>query len=400
MVQRSIVNIARLALIAGLVLTLGASPALAQVRGVTDTEVILGTSAPLSGPAAAWGSTALGARTYIELINEQGGIHGRTIRLEIRDDAYLPPRAIANVRELAERVGVFAISGIIGSANAFAVREYAHQRGLFWITPAVDSHIWIGYEGSSHVYTVYPDYFEEARILTRYAVGDLGSSRIAVFYQNDQYGEAGLEGVRAEMEALKGQARIVAEVSYEVSDPDLSAHAQRLQASGADTVILYATPNHGAMIAQAMARIGYHPNRLATFTLGDATIMTALAGEAWEGVISTAYFPLPSEDARVNDVLQRVVARDPSLRPMGYNVLAGITFVEPFLEALRRAGRDLTPASFVAAMESIQGWDGEVIRNVTFSPDRHQGINRIYLTQVRNGQAVSISGWIEYPVGF
>ncbi|HEY8531313.1 MAG TPA: ABC transporter substrate-binding protein, partial [Limnochorda sp.] len=152
--------------------------------------------------------------------------------------------------------------------------------------------------------------------------------------------------------------------------------------------------------AQAMARIGYQPHRLPTFTLGDATIMSALAGEAWEGVISSAYFPLPDQDPVVAAALERVAAREPSLRAMAYNALAGITFMEPLVEAFRRAGRNLTPESFVAAMESIKEWDGEVIRQVTFGPDRHQGINRIFLTQIQGGRAVPISDWIEYPVGF
>lgn len=388
------------AVLAVFVAAFGCIPAAAQVRGITETEIILGTSAPLSGPAAAWGTTALAAKAYLDIINDAGGIHGRTIRLELRDDAYLPPRAVANVRELAERVGAFAIVGIIGSANAFAVRDYAYQQRLFWITPAIDSHIWIGYPGNRYVYTVYPDYYEEARIFTKYAVEELGARKLAVFYQNDQYGIAGLEGVRAEMLALGDAAQVVAEVPYEVSDTDLSAHAQRLQNSGADAVIIYATPNHGAMLAQAMARIGYQPHRLATFTLGDATIMSALAGEAWEGVISSAYFPLPDQDPVVAAALERVAAREPSLRAMAYNALAGITFMEPLVEAFRRAGRNLTPESFVAAMESIKEWDGEVIRQVTFGPDRHQGINRIFLTQIQGGRAVPISDWIEYPVGF
>src|SRR5690606_5320100 len=161
-------------ILVALMVAWGAAPLSAQVRGVTPTEVILGTSAPLSGPAAAWGITAIAAKTYLDLLNEAGGIHGRTSRLEIRGEAdlaprgaaYRPPRAVANVRELAERVGVFAIVGIIGSANAFAVRDYAYQQELFWMTPAIDSHIWIGYPGNRYVYTVYPDYYEEARIFT------------------------------------------------------------------------------------------------------------------------------------------------------------------------------------------------------------------------------------------
>ena len=388
----------RLALgLALVVAALAALPVMAQERGITPTEIILGTTAPLSGPAAPWGATARGIEAYLQYINEQGGIHGRTIRFEIRDDGYQPPRAVANVLELVERVGVFGIVGMIGSANAAAVRDYIFQNEVIWMTPAVESDPWIGNPNIHYLFVTYPNYYQEAKILARYAVQELGKQRVAVIYQNDQYGSNGLRGVRDALAEL-GMAP-VAEVSYELTDVDLSVHALRIGQARADAVILYATPNHGVMAAAALAQLNPRPQILSSFTLADP-IMARLAGAAWDGVIVPSYFPYPGTDEKVDRVLQILVERNPELAAMAFNALAGVTFIEPMLEGFRRAGPNLTKESFVAAMESIQNWDGELLRGVTFGPGRRQGINRIFLARMEGGVPHQLTDWIEYPVEY
>ena len=384
-------------LLAWLMAAAAVLPAGAQERGITPTEIILGTSAPLSGPAAPWGATARGVEAYLDYINEQGGIHGRTIRFVIRDDGYQPPRAVANVRELVERVGVFGIVGMIGSANAAAVKDYMFRNQVIWMTPAVEQDQWIGNPNIHYLFVTYPNYFQEAKILTRFAVEELGKQRVAVIYQNDQYGMAGLNGV---LEAL-GELGMApaATVSYELTDSDLSVHALRIAEAQADAVILYATPNHGALAAAALYQLNPRPQILSSFTLADP-IMAHLAGEAWNGVIVPAYFPYPGTDAKVDRVLQILVERNPDLAQMAFNALAGVTFIEPMLEGFRRAGPNLTKESFVAAMESIQDWDGELLRGVTFGPGRRQGINSIFLARMENGVPQPLTDWIEYPVEY
>ncbi|HEY8417711.1 MAG TPA: ABC transporter substrate-binding protein [Limnochordales bacterium] len=376
---------------------LAAVPAAAQERGITPTEIILGTSAPLSGPAAPWGATARGVEAYLQYINEQGGIHGRTFRFVIRDDGYQPPRAVANVRELVERVGVFGIVGMIGSANAAAVRDYMFRNEVVWMTPAVESDPWIGNPNIHYLFVTYPNYFQEAKILTRYAVEELGKRRIAVIYQNDQYGQGGLRGVLEALSELGLEP--AATVSYELTDADLSVHALRIAEAQADAVILYATPNHGAMAAAALYQLNPRPQILSSFTLADP-IMARLAGEAWNGVIVPSYFPYPGTDPKVDRVLQILLERNPDLAQMAFNALAGVTFIEPMLEGFRRAGPNVTKESWVAAMESIQNWDGELLRGVTFGPNRRQGINAIYLSRMENGVPQRLTDWIEYPVQY
>lgn len=380
-------------------LVAGAAVASAAERGITPDEVIIGTSTPLSGPAAPWGATALGAEAYIQYLNEQGGIHGRRIRFEIRDDAYLPPRAVANVRELVDRVGVFAIVGLIGTANALAVRDYIVNNQVLWITPTADAQLWVGYPHTRYLFVTYPNYFHEAVILGRYAIDHLGARTLAVFYQNDDYGKTGLAGVEKAVRDSGGKARLVAAVPYELTETDLSSHALRLRQSGAEALVLYATPRHGAMIAGEIAKIGYRPHRLATFTLADP-VMATLAGPAWEGTIVPAFFNFPGTDPQVDRVLAIITQRRPELARTPFNALAGVAFLEPFLEGLRRAGRELTRERFVQAMESIQGWDGELLRGVTFGPGRRQGIDAIFLAQYRGGKPQRLTDWITYPVEF
>lgn len=373
-------------------------PVESQERGITPTEIVIGTSQPLSGPAAFWGLPVTGGMdAWIKFINDQGGIHGRKLRLVALDDSYLPPRAVANTRELVDRVGVFAIVGLLGSANSFAVRDYVVEKQIIWVNPLASASIWAGFKQKKYLFVTYPSYPDEGRILTEYAAKNMGAKSVAVFYQNDYYGQPGSLGVRRGAEQAK--VKLAAAVSYEVTDRDVSGHALKLRQSGADTVILYATPTHGALIVREMSKIGYTPKLVSTFTLADPA-MFALAGDLWNGIVLGSYFPIPGSDRRVDEALATIAKINPALARNPFNAVAGVSFIEPFLEGLRRTGPNLTRDRFVAAMETIKNWDGEVIRGVTFGPDRHQGTNRIFLVKSENGQYKSLTDWISYPVGF
>lgn len=371
----------------------------AQERGITPTELFIGTTMPLSGPAAFWGiGVGKGMEAYLAWLNEQGGIHGRKLTLVLRDDSYLPPRAVANVRELVERANVFAIVGMIGTANAFASRDYIVENKMLWITPTTND-IWAGFRNNKYLFVTYPSYLHEGRILTKFGAERLGTKKVGVFYQNDLYGQGLLLGVKRGSGEAKG-VKVVTQVSYEVTDADVSAQAVKLRDSGADTVFLAATPRHGALIVREMAKLGFRPQLLSTFTLTDP-IMFSLAGEAWENVYLTAYFPLPGTgDTRVDQMLATLTRINPELRQNPFNALAGVSFIEPLIEGLRRAGRDVSKDKVVAAMETLRNWDGEVARNITFGPNRHQGLSRIMVVRAANRQYVKVTDWISYPTQY
>jgi len=369
-----------------------------QERGVSATEIVIGTSQPLSGGAAFWGVPVTGGmEAWIRFINDQGGIHGRRIRLVAMDDAYLPPRAVVNVRELVDRVGIFALVGLLGSANAFAVRDFVVDNQILWINPLADANMWAGFRGKRTLFVSYVSYVDEGRLLTEYAAKNLGVRTIAVFYQNDLFGQKGLLGVKRG--AAAARIKVVASVPYELTDREFGAHAVKLRESGADAVLLYANPTAGALVVRGMGQIGYAPKLLSTSALADPA-MFVLAGNAWNGVTLAAYFPLPGTDPKVDETLATISRINPALARQPFNAVAGVAFLEPFLEGLRRAGPNLTRNSFITAMESIRNWDGQVARGITFGPDRRQGINRLYIIRSENGRYVRLTPDITYPVAF
>lgn len=381
-----------------LALLVTASLAQTQERGVTAAEVVIGTSQPLSGPAAFWGLPVTGGMdAYLRFINDQGGIHGRKIRLVALDDSYLPTRAVANVRDLVDRTSVFAIVGLLGSTNAFAVRDYIVENNVVWINPLADANMWAGFRQKRNLFVTYVSYVDEGRLLTEYAAKTLGVKTVAVFYQNDLFGQKGMLGVKRGAAATK--AKVLATIPYELTDRDFSGHAIKLRESKADAVVIYANPPAASLLVREMAKIGYRPRLLSSSALADPA-MFVLAGDAWNDVILAAYFPLPGTDRKVDEVLATITRINPALARNPFNAVAGVSFLEPFLEGLRRTGPNLTRERFIAAMESISNWDGEVVRGVTFGPNRRQGVNKIYIIKSEGGQYRRLTPDIAYPVAF
>ncbi|HEY3247369.1 MAG TPA: ABC transporter substrate-binding protein [bacterium] len=392
-------TVSRIVLAIALMAALSAATmAQTQERGVTATEIVIGTSQPLSGGAAFWGVPVTGGMdAWIKFINDGGGINGRKLRLVALDDGYLPPRAVVNVRELVDRVGIFALVGLLGSANAFAVRDFVVENQVIWVNPLADANMWAGFRNKRSLFVTYVSYVDEGRLLTDYAAKNLGVKTVAVFYQNDLFGQKGLLGVKRGAAAAK--IKVVAAVPYELTDREFGAHAVKLRESGADAVVIYANPTAGALVVRGMTQIGFTPKLLSTSALADPA-MFALAGDAWNGVTLAAYFPLPGTDPKVDETLATITRINPALARQPFNAVAGVAFLEPFLEGLRRAGPNLTRSSFIAAMETLRNWNGNVIRDVTFGPDRRQGITKLYIIRSENGRYIRLTPDITYPVVF
>ena len=374
------------------------APALAQpkVPGVTDTEVTLGTSTPLSGPAAAWGNTARGMEAWAAHVNEQGGVHGRKIKLVLKDDGYVPGRAVANVTEMKD--SVFAIVGLLGTAIVGAAKDVAINARTPLVAPFGNARIFVKEprENMRGVFVTNTDYPPEGEFLGTHAIRQLKAQKLAVFYQNDEYGKGGLDGVRKA--AAAAGAQVVGEVSYELSDRALGTHALKLKESGADAVILYPTSTHGALILKEMAGQGYRPTILASFTLADPLMFT-LAGDLWEGVyvnVAGQVGPITTPEAvRASEILTKY---EPRLKGKEYAGLYGAVSMMLTIEGLKRAGRDLTREKFIEALESIRDWRAEGIgAPITFGPGRRHGLNAVQLMRAEKGKLVPVTGWQVFP---
>jgi len=373
-----VVSILCISIISILILSACASE---ERTGITDDEIVIGSWAPLEGPAALWGTIARGMDAYFQLINEEGGIHGRQIRFIYRNDGYEPARTNSVVRQMVERDRVFMFVGGIGTAPGMAVKDYILQRNIPWVSPASGSTHW-AFPPHRYLFSTYPLYPEEAAVQVDYLVEELGITRIAIIYQNDDYGKGGMIGAQLALE--RHGLDLVASVPTQIMDTDLNSHVARLSSSGAEAVLLWVLPRQAAITLGTAAVRGFRPQWVASSTLSDMSLMYDITDGAWKGVIFSSFGGFEASNpvlfSRYEQAMQRF---QPDVR-WGTFAVAGFLFAEPVVEALQRAGRDLTRESFVEAMESLQGFQG-LGPEITFGPDIRQGTRTTFLLRTVSG---------------
>ncbi|MFH1481798.1 MAG: ABC transporter substrate-binding protein [Pseudomonadota bacterium] len=364
-------------------------------RGVTDTEIRIGQWGPQTGPAALWGAVARGTGCYFDMINAEGGIHGRKITYFLRDDGYMPPRTKAIAKELVEDKQVFAFASGVGTAGGMAVKKYLHNNKVPWVGPAAGSTYW-AYPPTKYLFAVYPLYCDEAAMLVNYAIKELGKKKIAVFYQNDDYGKLGLVGAELALEKLG--MKLAAAVSVETLDTDLSSHCMKLKQSDADCVIMFPNPKHGAIILLTAAKMGYKPQWLATSTLSDTPIMYNISKGLFKNVIFVTFGELPDSEHPLMKKYKAAQEKFASQDRWGIFFYAGILFVEPMVEGLKKCGRDLTADNFAKAMESVKDFQG-IGPKISFGPDQRQGTRSVFFAKcVEGGKPVRLSEWMSSDI--
>jgi ABC-type branched-subunit amino acid transport system substrate-binding protein len=367
---------------------------------VTAVEVVFGMTTPLSGPAAVYSAVSGGARAWVAHVNERGGIHGRKVRLVVKDDGYVPGRAIANVTEL--KGSVLAVVCMIGSACLGATKDLLAEAGVPNVAIAGNPRIFEQDkpERRRGVFSVYPDYVSDGAFLAREAARLEGARRLAVFYQNDEFGKAGLAGVRQGLAAFPA-VQLAAEIPYEVQERELGVHALKMRDSGADLAILYAINTHAANLVREMARLDYRPKLFAGFALADRQTMFRLLGPLWEGAYFSAGQPLSGEP-EADAVIATLLRGDPALAGRETTALVGAQCMMLALEGALRAGPRLTRESYVSALEGIR--DLRLMGlPVSFGPDRHHGRNSLRL--LRAGRAsdasfAAVTGFQDFPPVF
>ncbi len=379
---------------------LSASPAqAAPVPGVTDTEITIGITGPLSGPAAAWGTIALASETYAKYVNDHGGVHGRKLKIVLKDDGYNPGRAVANFTEMKD--SVFAVLGTVGTAVLNANKDLVAEAGLPLIYPLGNVQVFAKQPKAKvrTVFQVYPVYSDETEFLVQQAAKLEGVKKFGFFGQNDDYGKEGLEGVKKGVQKVPGAA-LTGEVFYEVTDRELGTHALKMKESGAEAVILYGTPVQSANMVKEMAKVGYRPKIFASFTLYDRDTMFRLVGDLWEGAYFDSAIALRGEPAadRLIDIVTKI---DPKLKGREGFCVQGAADILVLTEGLKRAGRDLTREKFLKAMESIKDYTEDGLSApISFGPNRHHGLNAVRLMRAgKMGDATvkQITGYQIFP---
>lgn len=382
-----------------LALLLALSFGAAAEEGVTDTTIRIGQWGPQTGPAAPWGAVARGTGVYFQMINDEGGINGRKIDYRMFDDAYNPAKTKAGVKELQEGVGIFGWASGVGTACGLSVKEYLMERQIPWVGPAAGSLHWIS-PPQKYLFAVYPLYYSEAQILTKYAVATLGKKKVAIAYQNDDYGKNGVAG--AEKQLARHGLKLVAQVPVEQADTDMKPHIMQFRKAEADVVLLWVTPTHAVRLIGTAAAMQYQPRWMSTSTCSDFPLMMAISKGLWKGVIAATFGELPDSTSplmlKYKKAFDKFAAKD---ERWGLFFYAGIGFVEPMVEGIRRAGRDLTRERFVKEMEGITNFKGALgrIDYAPFEPSdvySRQGQKEVFLVEcLDNGGFKKLTDWME-----
>ena len=367
-------------------------------EGVTDTEIHIGQWGPQTGPAAPWGAVARGTGVYFDMINAKGGIHGRKLVYHMFDDGYNPAKTKAGVKELQEGTGMFGWASGVGSATGLAVKDYLMERKIPWVGPAAGSMNWITPPQES-LFAVYPLYVMEAKALCRYGIDQLGKKRVAIIYQNDDYGKNGVQGAEDELATRK--MNIVAKIPVEVKDTDMRPHVMKLRQSKADMVLLWVSPIHAVRIVGTSAAMKFAPQWMSTSTCSDFPLMYKISKGLWKGVIAATFAEIPDSDhplmKKYKKAFDEFAAKG---ERWGIFFYAGIAFVEPMIEGIKRCGRDLTRERFVKEMEGLKNFQG-ISGKISYKPfdpndpSCRQGQNQTFLVECMEGAKFKkLTGWM------
>lgn len=329
--------------------------------GVTDTEIKLGQTMPYSGPASAYGTIGKTEIAYFQMVNDQGGINGRKVNLISLDDAYSPPRAVEQVRKLIEQEQVLALFQNLGTPSNSAVHEYVNAQKVPHLFVATGASKWGDPTRFPWTIGFQPSYRIESKIYTRFILAEKPDAKIAVLFQNDDYGKDYLEGFK---EGLGDQVnRIVAEASYEVTDPTVDSQIVTLKASGADVMFTIATPKFAAQSIRKVADIGWKPLHIVNNVSSSVGAVLTPAGlDKSVGVITALYMKDPTDPQWENDEGMRrwrefMAKYMPNADISDFMHVFGYGAAQLMAKVLQDAGNDLTRESLMKQATGLKEVD-------------------------------------------
>lgn len=370
-------KIARLFLAGLLMAAMGASQA---QNGVTDKEILIGQFAALSGPAAQLGQRLnAGIQAYFKAVNDQGGVHGRTLRVLPRDDGYEPEKAVVAVKGLIEQDQVFALIGSVGTPTGLAALPIVTAAKV----PLVG--MFTGAQGlrepfNRYVFHVRASYFDETERIVQHLT-TLGIKKIAVFYQNDAYGKAGLEGVMRAM--TKRNMQPVATGTVERNTVDVAAALNAILPAQAEAVVqISAYKSSAEFIKQAQAK-GYGGQFFNVSFVGSRALADELGTSGMGTVISQVVpFPYTASSPIVREYQQRM--KEAGDTNFDFTSMEGYLMAKVLVEGLKRAGRNLSRDALISGLESMKDVNFGGFE-VNFSSKNHEGSRFTDLTIIGTG---------------
>lgn len=371
---------------------------LAAEVGVTDDSVLVGCSNSFSGPLVYPGTQLVnnGLESYIGYINDKGGVNGRKIMTQYYDDGYKPQNAVANTKRLVEQDKVFAILSSQGTGAVMATVKYLTQNRVPLLFPFQGVPI----AGQKTIFTSFTPYTNQSELVVTWLVKVKGFKRIGILYQDDQYGYTFRDPAKTTLAKLG--LKLIAAESYKRGATDLSAQVAKLRQANLDACLLVATPPPGAAFLKEAHKQGWKETKIiSSGPLTDEKYIN-LSGGVGEGVWGLSLWPDPVNSNAPEVVEYREIVekygKDRDKTPNRYS-LFGYYYAKLFVEGLKRAGKDLTRESYIAALEGIKGWESGITPPVNFSATDHLAQDSGFMVEVQQGIFRSISGWLTLQDG-
>jgi branched-chain amino acid transport system substrate-binding protein len=330
-------------------LTLG--PALAQkgnAPGISDKEIKIGQTMPLSGGASAYGTIARVEAAYFKMVNEQGGVNGRKLNLMTLDDGYSPPKTVEQVRRLVERDQVAFIFNILGTAPNVSVRKYLNERKIPQLFTAAGASTFGDYKEYPWTIVLQPSYQAEAKIYVEWLKKNKPDAKLAMLTGNDDAGKDYVAGIKAAMGPELAKKMIVAETTFESTDPNTDSQVVAMHGSGADTLFVHGVSKWASLTVRKVYDIGWKPTFILSATATSVSGVLEPAGlDKAKGLITAYYLKDPNDPQWVSDKgYQDWLAFMKKYYPDGsigdqLNVY-GYTMAQALVQTLKQAGNDLS----------------------------------------------------------
>ena len=387
--------------LAGLTAALFSGATLAQKKydpGVTDKEILIGNIMPYSGPASAYGAIGKSIDAYIKKVNAEGGVNGRMIKFVSLDDGYNPAKTVEQARKLVEEDEVFALVAVLGTPPNSAIHKYMNQKKVPQLFSATGATKWADPKNFPWTMGWQPNYQGESKIYAQHILETKPNGKIAILYQNDDYGKDYLKGMQ---DALgdKFKTMVVKQLSYEVTDPTIDSQMVELKASGADIFFNVTTPKFAAQAIKKAAEIGWKPTHYLNSVSNSAgAVMNTAGADNGIGILSVYYLKDPTDPQWQNtpeykEWLTFMQKYCPSCDLKDNLNVFGYSTAQTFIQVLKQCGDNLTRENLMKQAASLDMTLPMLLPgvNVKTGPDDFAPIEREQIV-TWNGKTWALSG--------
>jgi len=371
--------------------------ALAQKKydtGASDTEIKIGNVEAYSGPASAYGVIGKTEEAYFKMVNDAGGINGRKINWISYDDGYSPPKTVEQIRKLIESDEVFLVFNALGTPTQTAVQKYHNAKKVPQLFLATGASKWNDPKDFPWTMGFQPSYRVEARIFAKYILKTKPDAKVAVFYANDDFGKdyvAGLKDVFGD----KSSSILIAEESYETTEPSIDSHIVKLKGTGADVFVNISTPKFAAQAIKKMAELEWKPMHVMTdVSISIGSVMKPAGLDASEGVLSAGYLkdasdPQWKDDEGMKKFMAFIDKYMPGSNVADSNLVYGYAAAQTMAQVLKQSGDNLTRENVMKQAASLKDFAPDTLIpgiKVNTGPADFAPIEQLKMMRFKNGQ--------------